>query len=328
MKRSIARGERIERFLDRVSGQHSGKGNPRVKQVVRRIVGDLYRTIEDLDVRPDEFWKAIGYLTSAGQTREFGLISPGLGFDHFLDLRMDAMDEETGIAGGTPRTIEGPLYVEGAPLVKSEARLDDGREAGEVLFMTGRVLNIDGRPLAGAIVDVWHADTHGNYSFFDSTQTEFNLRRRIETDSDGYYRFRSIMPSAYGVEPGGATDVLLELLGRHGRRPAHIHFFISAPGHRHLTTQINIADDPLLHDDFAFATRDGLIPEVVRKKDPGELMKRGLKAPFAEIHFDFVLQPTTSAELETVVEREHPDGDGEERPSKRRDHWTDTHAGG
>lgn len=287
---SIARSEEIERFLDRVAGLDNAAGNPRVKPIVRRIVSDLYRTIEDFDVQPDEFWAAVAFVAALGPAREAALLSPGLGFDHFLDLRMDAAERAAGLAGGTPRTIEGPLYVAGAPLVKGEARLDDGRETGETLYMTGRVLTTEGEPIPGAIVDVWHADTLGNYSFFDPTQSEFNLRRRIETDAEGRYRFRSIMPSGYGCPPEGPTQRLLDLLGRHGQRPAHIHFFVSATGCRHLTTQINIAGDPLLHDDFAFATRDDLIPDVVRHTDPAEIARRGLDGPFAEIVFDFVLQ--------------------------------------
>jgi catechol 1,2-dioxygenase len=301
---SIARSTYVEQFLDRISGAESAKGDPRLKKIVRRIVGDLFRTIEDFDVSPAEFWAAVSYLTAAGQAREVALLSPGLGFDHYLDLRMDAADREAGLTDGTPRTIEGPLYVAGAPTAKGEARLDDGTEKGETLFMSGRVLDLEGKPVPGAVVEVWHADTKGNYSVFDPTQSPFNLRRGIETDAEGRYAFRSIMPSGYGCPPGGPTQRLLDGLGRHGKRPAHIHFFVSAPGYRHLTTQINIAGDPLLHDDFAFATRDELVPEVVRRSEPAELKRRGVDAPFAEIAFDFVLQKPVAGAPATLVPRE------------------------
>lgn len=308
MTKSIARSPEIEGFLDQVSGIGEGAGDDRVKRIVRRVVGDLYRAIEDFEVTPDEFWTAVSFLTRAGRENEFGLLAPGLGFDHFLDMRMDALEEEAGLKGGTPRTIEGPLYVAGAPLVRYEARLDDDPDEGETLFMHGRVTDLDGRPVPGAIVEVWHANSRGNYSFFDPTQSPFNLRRSIETDVRGRYRFRSIMPAGYGVPPGGPTERLLDRLGRHGRRPAHIHFLVSAPGYRHLTTQINIAGDPLLHDDFAFATRDDLIPEIVRHDDPEEIRARGLDGPFAEIEFDFVLKPDVGDVPDSVVFRERASG--------------------
>jgi catechol 1,2-dioxygenase len=279
----------IQRLLDRVGGIGEAGGDDRIKRIVRRIVGDLFATIEDFDVSPEEFWSAVGFLQGAAP--EFGLIAPGLGFDHFLDLRMDAADAAAGKAGGTPRTIEGPLYVAGAPLSKGFARLDDGTDAGEVLIMHGRVVDEAGRPVAGAVVDVWHANTHGAYSTFDPTQPAFNNRRRIETGADGGYKFQSVVPAGYAVPPGGSTERLLGAIGRHGRRPAHIHFFVSAPGRRSLTTQINIADDPDLHDDFAQATRYGLIPEIVRKDDAEAIRAEGLNTPFGEIAFDFTLLP-------------------------------------
>jgi catechol 1,2-dioxygenase len=167
------------------------------------------------------------------------------------------------------------------------------------------VRDLKGKPVAGAVVDVWHANPLGGYSFFDPSQPKYNLRRRIETDDEGRYRFRTILPAGYACPPEGPTQRLLDQLGRHGRRPAHIHFFVTAPGYRKLTTQINIDGDEYLHDDFAFATRDGLIPQVRRSTDPAEVRARGLNAPFAEITFDFVLHPARADVPNTVVTRPH-----------------------
>ena len=297
MESKLVQSSEIQRLLDRVSGVSEAGGDPRTKQIVRRIVSALYSTVEEFDISPAEFWGALGFLQQGAA--EFGLIAPGLGFDHFLDLRMDEKDGAAGVEGGTPRTIEGPLYVPGAPLAKGFARLDDGTDNGEVLIMRGRVLGEGGRPIAGAIVDVWHANSLGNYSYFDPSQSRYNNRRRIETDAQGQYKFQSIVPRGYAVPPNGATERLLSAIGRHGKRPAHIHFFVSASGYRHLTTQINIADDPLLHDDFAHATREGLIPDIVRQTDAAAIRAQGLHAPYSGIAFDFALRPArTAAEME------------------------------
>jgi catechol 1,2-dioxygenase len=289
----------------RAAGLDNAGGNPRVKQVINRLLVDLMVDIDELDISMDEFWTGVAYLTQAGKQNEFGLIVPGVVLEHFLDLRLDEAERRAGLTGGTTRTIEGPLYIAGAPLSRAEARLDDGSDDGEVLFMGGQVRDTSGRPIAGAIVDVWHANTMGNYSHFDPTQTAYNLRRRIETDKDGRYRFRSIMPGGYACPPGSQTGRLLKALGRHGNRPAHIHFFVTAPGHRKLTTQINIDGDKYLHDDFAFGTRGELIPQIERVADPREIHQAGLDKPFARIRFDFILTKQVVAAPTTVVNREH-----------------------
>jgi catechol 1,2-dioxygenase len=293
MSSSLVQTPEIQAFLDTIAGFDTQGGNIRTKQIVRRILADLYATIDEFDITEDEFWTALNFAsTGAG---EFGLWAAGLGIEHFLDVRMDLADAKAGIEGGTPRTIEGPLYVAGAPLEKGFARIDDGTDAGETLIMHGRVVDMDGAPVAGAIVDVWHANTLGNYSYFDKTQSAYNLRRRIETEDDGRYKFRSIMPSGYAVPPQGSTEGLLDQLGRHGHRPAHIHFFVSAPGHQHLTTQINIDGDPYLHDDFAYATRDELIPPLVRHTDLVAIHSEGLNTAYSEIVFDFILRRADKA---------------------------------
>ena len=299
----IAQTEGVQQFLKEASGQLNDAGNPRVKALVHRILKDTVNIIDELSVTPEEFWKAVNYLNELGARQEAGLLVAGLGLEHYLDLVMDAEDEEAGKSGGTPRTIEGPLYVAGAPLSKVEARLDDGTDAGTVLFMKGQVKDLDGKPVANAIVDVWHANTGGTYSYFDGTQSEFNLRRRIETDAQGNYRFRSIVPSGYGCPPDGPTQQLLDQLGRHGQRPAHIHFFISAPGHRHLTTQINLSGEQYLHDDFAYATRDELIADIRFSEDPAAARAHGVEGRFAEIDFDFTVQSSDAAQEQARMER-------------------------
>ena len=278
----------VQDLFKEAAGLNNDQGSPRVKQIMLRIISDAAKIIEDLEISDDEFWKAVAYLNRLGGRNEVGLLVPGLGLEHFLDLLQDAKDAQVGLTGGTPRTIEGPLYVAGAPLVEGEARMDDGTELDQatVMFLEGVVRDTDGQPVAGAVVDLWHANTQGNYSYFDKSQSAYNLRRRIVTDAEGRYRARSIVPCGYGCAPDGPTQECLDLLGRHGQRPAHIHLFISAPGHRHLTTQINLAGEKYLWDDFAYATRDGLVGEVQFREDGA----RGMPGRYAELNFDFQLQ--------------------------------------
>jgi len=291
----------MQDLFKEAAGLNNDQGSPRVKQIMLRLINDAAKLIEDLEISEDEFWKTVDYLNRLGGRNEVGLLVPGLGLEHFLDVLQDAKDAQAGLTGGTPRTIEGPLYVAGAPVVEGEARMDDGTELDQatVMFLDGVVTDTQGQPVAGAVVDLWHANTQGNYSYFDKSQSDYNLRRRIVTDSQGRYRARSIVPCGYGCAPDGPTQECLDLLGRHGQRPAHIHFFISAPGHRHLTTQINLAGEKYLWDDFAYATRDGLVGDIQFVEDEAAARDRGVDGKrFATLTFDFVLQKAPSAKAE------------------------------
>ena len=297
----VSHTQAIQDLFKEAAGLNNNQGNPRVKHIMLRLINDVAKLIEDLEVSEDEFWHTVDYLNRLGGRNEMGLLVAGLGLEHFLDVLQDAKDAEVGLTGGTPRTIEGPLYVAGAPLVEGEARMDDGTELDQatVMLLEGVVRDTNGQPVAGAVVDLWHANTKGNYSYFDKSQSDYNLRRRIITDAQGRYRARSIVPSGYGCAPDGPTQECLNLLGRHGQRPAHIHFFISAPGHRHLTTQINLAGDQYLWDDFAYATRDGLVGDIQFIEDAAAARDRGLETSrFAALEFNFELQKATDASQE------------------------------
>ena len=280
----------VQQLLERVTTTQQSEGNDRVRQITARIVADLFRTIDELDVSADEFWAATDWLSRLGASGQMGLITAGLGFDRLLDIRADEADREAGRAAGTPRAIEGPLYIAGAPLSHYETRLDEGKPRGEVLVMEGRVLDENGQPVAGALVDVWHANEHGRYSHFDPAQPPYALRRRIETDAQGRYRFRSFLPPGYAIPPDSPTSELFEALGRHGHRPAHIHFLVAAPGQRLLTTQVNLPGDTYIDDDFAFATRDGLVVTLEPGTAPQGYESLGVTGPFTRVRFDFTLQ--------------------------------------
>ncbi|WP_180186604.1 catechol 1,2-dioxygenase [Acinetobacter sp. YH01012] len=277
----------------------------RVQQIVVRLVADLFQAIEDLDIQPSEVWKGLEYITDAGKANELGLLAAGLGLEHYLDLRADEADAKAGVTGGTPRTIEGPLYVAGAPESVGFARMDDGSESDhlDTLIIEGTVTDTNGNIIENAKVEVWHANGLGNYSFFDKSQSDFNLRRTIFSDANGKYVAQTTMPVGYGCPPDGTTQALLNKLGRHGNRPSHVHYFISAPGYRKLTTQFNIEGDQYLWDDFAFATREGLVATAVDVTDAAEIQRRGLDKPFKHITFNFELVKYTANAPSTEVER-------------------------
>src|SRR5690606_11830816 len=156
----------------------------------------------------------------------------------------------------------------------------------------------EGNPIANAVVDIWHANAHAGYSYFDKSQSDYNLRRRIKTDAEGRHGAQAIIPAGYGCPPDGPTPRLLDLPGRHGRRPAPIHYFVEAPGHKHLTTQINLAGDEYTYDDFAFATRDELVVDANRVEHSAEGARFGVTGPVTEVEFNIELVRTDKADLQ------------------------------
>lgn len=285
----IASDPAVANILQRASGLDDDKGDPRLKAILHDILSDSFRTIERHQITPEEFWRAVHFAMSGAQ--EYPLWFAALGFEILFDLLTDRQEAAIGMAPGTPRTIEGPLYVAGAPISEGGATLNDPAEQGRTLKVSGRVLSTDGSPIEGAVLDIWQANTAGAYSHFDPSQPQFNYRRRIRVGKDGCYSVDTLEPAGYGAPAGGSTEALMTMLGRHANRPAHIHFFVGAPGHRHLTTQINIADDPLVDDDFALATRAGLSPPIKRNGDS------------ASITFDFVLPSVEDISLTRPFER-------------------------
>jgi catechol 1,2-dioxygenase len=294
----------VQDLLKAATNIEGADGNVRFKQILNRLLGDLFKAIDDLDITPDEVWAGITYLNKLGQDGEAALLAAGLGLEKYLDIRMDAEDKRVGIEGGTPRTIEGPLYVAGAPLRDGLSKIDiNADDDAGPLIIHGTVTGPDGKPVANAVVECWHANSKGFYSHFDPTgaQDAFNLRGAVRTGADGKYEFRTLMPVGYGCPPQGATQQLLNEIARHGNRPAHVHFFVTSDSHRKLTTQFNVEGDPLIWDDFAYATREELIPHVVEKTGGSAL---GLKADaYKAIEFNVALTSLVQGKDNQIVQR-------------------------
>jgi catechol 1,2-dioxygenase len=154
------------------------------------------------------------------------------------------------------------------------------------MVVRGRVTDIDGKPIAGAVVDVWQADDAGHYDTQDPAQDLGNLRGLFTTDADGAYWFRSVVPSSYPVPTDGPGGEMLRAMGRHPMRPAHIHYRVEAPGHRPVTTHVFVAGDEYLDSDAAFAVKEELIVVPVRDSDPEHAAAFGVEGPFADFVFD------------------------------------------
>ena len=250
----------------------------RLQGIFTDVLDSILDVIRRHQVTWDEYRAATLWLTEAGRQ---GFEIP-LMLDVFLSQTVD--DVNFAAQGGTESNVEGPFHVPDAQLLERPYVLPMREaEPGERLVFSGTVRSTDGSPLAGAMVDVWQASAAGEYSNFHPTVPEGNLRGRLTTDATGRFEFETIVPPSYGIPDAGATAQLLEALGRHLIRPGHIHFKLSHPACRPLTTQIYFEGDPYIDSDVVGAVKDSLVVGLVRN---GEADTR--------CSYDFVLTPAAS----------------------------------
>jgi catechol 1,2-dioxygenase len=267
--------------------------NDRLKEVMTGLIQHLHAFIREVELTEEEWMAAIHFLTRTGQTcddkrQEFILLSDVLG----VSMLVDAVNHRSA-EGSTENTIFGPFYREGAKEMPAGASINmDGK--GEPAVVQGRVLATNGRPIAGALLDVWEGGANGLYEQQDDDQPEMNLRGKFHTDSQGYYRFVAIKPVAYPIPGDGPVGQLLQALGRLIYRPGHIHLLVKAEGYTPLTTHIFARGDEYLGSDPVFGVKESLVADFVPNHSEEEAARYGVSAPFYTAEFDFILRPLDS----------------------------------
>jgi catechol 1,2-dioxygenase len=245
----------------------------RVNVLASRVVKALVDTVMEEKVTYDEYNALKSWLIKVGEDGEWPL---------FLDVWIEHAVEEVANADreGSKGTIEGPYYVPSSPVLESPATLPmRNDEPGAPLLFQGRVTDINGEPLAGASVEIWHADDLGFYSQFSPGVPEWNLRGTVIADSEGVYQINTVQPAPYQIPTDGACGQLIASAGWHAWRPAHLHLKVSAPGHQLITTQLYFTADEHLSDDIASAVKPELVLEPKDKAD----------GTGREVSYDFVL---------------------------------------
>lgn len=263
--------------------------DPRLHQVMASLVKHLHSFIKDVEPTNEEWMQGIKFLTETGQMcndwrQEFILLSDTLG----VSMLVETVNNRKP-SGATEATVLGPFYVEGAPHLEHGANISlDGK--GEPMVVRGRVTDIEGRPIAGALLDVWQANEDGFYDVQQKgVQPDMNLRGVFATNGDGRYWFRSAKPNDYPVPDDGPVGKLLKALKRHPYRPAHVHFIVSAKGYAPITTHIFTPDSPYLDSDAVFGVKESLIGDFVRNENASDASRYGFNQPFWEVKCDFVL---------------------------------------
>jgi protocatechuate 3,4-dioxygenase beta subunit len=267
---------------DAVVQSFSGTADPRLRQILTAFTEHLHAFVRQVEPTQREWEQAIDFLTRTGQKcddkrQEFILFSDVMG----VSMLVDAINNRKP-PGATESTVLGPFHVLESPV---RALGDDiAQHSGAPrCLVRGRVLDLAGRPVPGARVDVWQADDEGFYDVQRPDVSGRDLRGEFTTDDEGRYRFVTVVPKYYPIPDDGPVGELLRRTGRHPYRPAHIHFIAGAAGHSPVTTHLFIAGSPYLDDDTVFGVKQSLIRTVQNVDgDPGRL-----------IEFDITLGPAS-----------------------------------
>jgi catechol 1,2-dioxygenase len=155
----------------------------------------------------------------------------------------------------------------------------DGK--GESCLFLGRVLDLQGKPIEGARIDVWSDNADGYYDVQQpDIQPKWNNRGVFITKADGHYSFVGIKPVSYPIPNDGPVGEMLAHLGRHPYRPAHMHYMVRAEGYQKLVTHTFVGGDAYLKSDAVFGVKSTLVAPFDRIED-GETLWRS--------EFDFIL---------------------------------------
>lgn len=285
--RNVTKDNITKAFVDYMSDDT----DERVRYLLSELVTHIHDFVRETKLTHDEWRKALELLFAAGkisddQRNEFVLFSDVLGLSSIVDM-INSSDD------GTPSSVLGPFHILGAPNLPVGGDMV-GENDGAIVVVGGVVKSSDGNPIDGAELEIWQTADNGLYSGQDEGQPEYNLRAHMTTGADGRYLFSTIRPAPYTVPDDGPVGELLHATGRHPWRPSHLHFIVTAKGHRTLVTEVFPSDDPYLDEDAVFGVREQLIMEYQPRTStdglPDDLeIKNKIDGDFYQVDFDFVL---------------------------------------
>jgi protocatechuate 3,4-dioxygenase beta subunit len=269
--------------------------DPRLREIMLSLIGHLHAFVKEVNLTESEWFRAIEILTEAGRLcsdkrQEFILFSDTLGVSMVVDLLNHRKPD-----GATESTVFGPFHRQGAPDMPPGGNIAHLDKKGAPALVAGRVLDLEGRPIAGALLDVWQAQSSGLYDSQDAALDELHMRGKFQTDAEGRFLVRTVRPVNYPIPSDGPVGAMLGATGRHPWRPAHIHFVVSAEGYEPVTTHIFDSTDEYLGSDAVFAVKDSLICNFARRETADADARRlGIEPPYYLAQFDFRLKPASA----------------------------------
>jgi hydroxyquinol 1,2-dioxygenase len=266
----------------------------RTKSILECLVRHLHAFVRESKLTEKEFDQAINYVAALGQRtteshNETRLMAGTLGVSTLVCLLYNGEDAATKSSAN----LLGPFWRAESPRTENDGSLLRSETPGIPLLFKGWVRDQEGKPIAGAEVDVWHASPVGLYETQDPQQAEMNLRGKFTTDADGNFSFRSVKPAGYPIPIDGPVGALLNAQKRHNFRPAHLHFLIYKPGYKSVTSQIYSDDDPVLETDSQFGVTRGLVKHfVIHENEPAPAPE--IKGAWCSLEHTFIVQPGES----------------------------------
>jgi protocatechuate 3,4-dioxygenase beta subunit len=133
--------------------------------------------------------------------------------------------------------VLGPFHTHDAPIMPNGGSMSSDPE-GEPLLCICTVKDMRGKPVQGVKIDIWETDSSGHYDVQLEGRDEKGPSERcvMESDEEGRFWFSGIKPVSYPIPHDGPVGKLLEKLGRHCWRPAHLHFMFGKDGWDNLIT--------------------------------------------------------------------------------------------
>ncbi|MDA9506221.1 catechol 1,2-dioxygenase [Bradyrhizobium sp. CCBAU 11386] len=243
--------------------------DPRLRQIMVSLVKHLHGFVRDVRLTEAEFRDATAILAELGKLttdthNEVVLMAGSLGVSPLVCLLNNGDQGNTE----TDQSLLGPFWRLNSPRVENGGSIVRSETPGAPLFVSGRVVDKDDRPVAGAEVDVWHASPVGLYENQDPDQADMNLRGKFTTDQEGRFAFRSVMMVGYPIPTNGVVGRLLKAQSRHPCRPAHLHALIFKPGFKVLISQVYDPADPHIDSDVQFGVTQALIGKFLRHDSP------------------------------------------------------------
>jgi len=262
--------------------------DPRLRQVMQSLIRHAHAFVRDIEPTEAEWATAIDFLTRTGKMcdekrQEFVLFSDVMG----VSMLVDAINHRLA-SGATPTTVEGPFHVPNAPTIADGGNMAEGAP-GIPCFVSGKVRDLDGRPVAGATLDLWQTDGEGLYEA-QRDVTEPWMRGLYRSQPDGSYMIRTVAPIGYTIPMDGPIGELMKKTNISHMRPAHIHFCLQAPGYHRVVTHLFQRGCPYIETDVVYGVKEPLIVDFEKKPAGTAPTGEKVDTPYYVIHYDFVLQ--------------------------------------